>query len=563
MSGFQYDVVILGSGMGGSLLAMLCRSIGLRVLLVEKHDHPRFAIGESVGGEVLRRLDYLARRYQLPLLRNLSSYSRIKRAGLPIATWPKVHAYFVRHELGQRFDPAAPEEIMAQASTWPLGPDAHLYRPDSDLLLKDEAVRAGADYLPHTETLAFDFDENTGGTVTLQPAGAEPRSVTCRLLVDATGPARWLSRHLGIDEVDNAKVPMASGTIFTHFRTTKSWEESCGGRRRLFPRDHGTLLHVGSLGQFWVIPFDNGITSVGWVTPDPLPAEGTPEELFQAAMAQYPSLAEQFRDAEAVTDYRRIDRLQYSTAQVSGDGWFLLPASAEFSDPLFSVGIPLMLVSITRLIHRLERMDRDRPVLRSDLDGLEERFRLESEYIRKYTIATKRCFHDFELLHRAINLYRLVIFREGGYIDDSDSEAADMAAFGVDDPTVRNIIDSFYNAVLAIDFSRPVTATDRDNFERAIRAADVDGFLDSAWGRLRPDAVYINSIPLMLDYFWKARHGPLGLGKMGGFRRISRRWLGGFVDALPIGTRTSDEGRTPRPVAPGVIRDQLRVMLRV
>jgi FADH2 O2-dependent halogenase len=556
MPRFDYDLVILGSGMGGSLLAILARAVGLRVLLVEKTDHPRFAIGESVGGEVLRRLDYLARRYDLPLLRELSSYSRIKRAGLPIATWPKVHAYFVRHEKGQRLDRSAPEEIMAQASTWPLGPDAHLYRPDSDLLLKNEAVARGATYLPHTDPVSFRFDPESGASVELHPRGSEPRTVTCRLMIDATGPARWLAHQLGIDRVDSTTVPMASAAIFAHFRNAKSWEEVCGGRKLLFPRDHGTALHVGALGQFWVIPFDNGVTSLGWVTPDPLPSDQSSEELFWNALEQYPSLADQFRDAQAVTEYHRIDRLQYSTTQVAGDGWFLLPASAEFSDPLFSVGIPLMLVSITRLMHRLERADSAKPVMRTDLEDLEKRFRLESEYIRKYTIATKRCFLDFELLHRAINLYRLVIFREGGYIDDSDPEAANATAFGADDPTVREMIDAFYGCVMDMDFSHPITDADRERFEQVIRAADVDRFLESAWGKLRADAVYVNSIPLMLDYFWKARHGPLGLGKMGGFRRISRRWLGSFVDALPIGKPEA------KPLAPGLIRDQLRAMVK-
>jgi len=555
MARFDYDVVVLGSGMAGSLLGILCRAIGLRVLLVEKGDHPRFSIGESVGGEVLRRLDFLARRYDVPLLRNLSSYTRIKRAGLPIATWPKVHGSFIHHELGKRVDPGHLEEIMAQASTWPLGPDAHLYRPDSDLFLKNQAVEAGATYLPHTEALSYCFHPEAGASIELRPRGTAPRTVTCRLLVDATGPARWLAHHLGIDRVDSAAVPMASSTIFAHFRNARSWEDVCGGRRLVFPRDHGTLLHVGAIGQFWVIPFDNGITSLGWVTGNPLPADGTPEELFWNALHQYPSLADQFRDAEAVTRYYRIDRLQYSTAQVAGDGWFLLPASAEFSDPLYSVGIPLMLAAITRLMLCLEQVDREKAVLATDLADLERRFRLESEYIRKYTVATKRCFLDFGLLNRAINLYRSVIFREGGYIDDSDPGAAYAAAFAVDDPGVRRLIDAFYRCVMDIDFSVPISEATRQHFDRVIRSADVDGFLDSAWGKLRTDAVYVNSIPRMVDYFWKARHGPLGLGKMGGFRRISRRWLNSFADALPFGKHDA------KPLPPGLIRDQLRAMV--
>ena len=48
MSG-AFDLAILGSGFGGSLLAMAARRIGLSVLLLERGTHPRFAIGESTS----------------------------------------------------------------------------------------------------------------------------------------------------------------------------------------------------------------------------------------------------------------------------------------------------------------------------------------------------------------------------------------------------------------------------------------------------------------------------------------------------------------------------------
>lgn len=557
MSRFDYDVVILGSGMGGSLLGILCRAIGLRVLLVEKGDHPRFSIGETVGGEVLRRLDYLAERYNVSLLSDLSSYCRIKKAGLPVATWPKVHGTFIRHELGKRVDPVHPEEIMVQASSWPLGPDAHVYRPDFDLFLKNQAVERGATYLPHTESTAYRFDPESGSSIDLRSKDGQSQTVTCRLLVDATGPARWLSRQLGIIREDSAIIPMASAAIFAHFRNAKPWEVVCGGPKLAFPRDQGTLLHVGALGLVWVIPFDNGITSAGWVTSERLPSEGTPEELFWNAINQYPSLAEQLKGAEVVTNYYRVDRLQYSAERVAGDGWFLMPASAEFSDPLFSVGMPLTLAAITRLARRLEQLDRDKPVMTTDLADLETRFRAESEYIRKFTIATKKCFLDFGLLHRAVNLYRLVIFREGGYIHASDPEAADAAAFGVDDPKVREIIDAFYQCVMEIDFSAPISEATRERLDDVIRRRDVDGFGESAWGKLRDDGVYVNSIPQMVHYFWKARHLPLGLGNVDGFRRVSGRWLRSFPDLL----RNRGDGTQPLPR--GLIRDQLRAMVRL
>ena len=557
MSPFDYDIVILGSGMGGSLTAILCRAIGLRVLMVEKDDHPRFVIGESVTGEVMRRLDYLARRYNVPFLVQLSSYSRIKRAGLPIATWPRTHGTFVWHEEGKRVDSTDPQEIVQQASVWPLGPDAHVYRPDFDLFLKNSAVERGVSYLPNTEAVSYRFVASSGSAITLNTRGAAPRTVTCRLLIDATGPACWLSRELGHFRDDSRDVPMASATVFAHFRNVRKWEDVLGARPMMFPRDHGTVLHVGAHGMLWVIPFDNGITSVGWVTSDTLPPDQDAETLFWETVRSRPSLGELMADARAVTRFHRIDRVQYSTERIAGDGWFLLPASAEFSDPLFSVGLSLTLSSISRLMLCIEKGDPARPILAADLAGLEESFQLESKYIRKYTKATKRCFLNFALLHRAISLSRLFFFREGGYVGAStDPEPAVAAAWGVDDENIRGLIDEFHDRVMAIDFSKAIPDSTFTNLDEIIGRWDTDGFTETTYGRMRADRVYLNSIPRMMDYFWKARRHPLGLGKISGFLRVSRRWVESFRSI------TAGKGASSLPFVPGLIRDQIRALVQ-
>lgn len=41
----QVDLVIVGSGFGGSVMAMVARRIGLSVVLLEQGRHPRMTIG--------------------------------------------------------------------------------------------------------------------------------------------------------------------------------------------------------------------------------------------------------------------------------------------------------------------------------------------------------------------------------------------------------------------------------------------------------------------------------------------------------------------------------------
>ena len=55
----KFDVIIIGSGFAGSIMAMILRRLGRTVLVLEKGKHPRFAIGESstpVADLVLRDL---------------------------------------------------------------------------------------------------------------------------------------------------------------------------------------------------------------------------------------------------------------------------------------------------------------------------------------------------------------------------------------------------------------------------------------------------------------------------------------------------------------------------
>src|SRR5438105_4163557 len=64
----SFDIAIVGSGFGGSLLAMIAHRLGRSVILLERAKHPRFAMGESSTPLANLLLEELARRYDLPRL---------------------------------------------------------------------------------------------------------------------------------------------------------------------------------------------------------------------------------------------------------------------------------------------------------------------------------------------------------------------------------------------------------------------------------------------------------------------------------------------------------------
>ena len=70
----DFDIAIIGSGLGGSLTAMVVRRLGYSVVLLERGSHPRFAIGESSSPMANLLLERIGLEYDLPRL-------------LPLTTW--------------------------------------------------------------------------------------------------------------------------------------------------------------------------------------------------------------------------------------------------------------------------------------------------------------------------------------------------------------------------------------------------------------------------------------------------------------------------------------------
>ena len=80
MTTTRSDVLILGSGFGGSLLALILARSGKSVAMVDRSEHPRFAIGESSTPLADRTLAQMADRYGLPELRDLCHWGSWKRS---------------------------------------------------------------------------------------------------------------------------------------------------------------------------------------------------------------------------------------------------------------------------------------------------------------------------------------------------------------------------------------------------------------------------------------------------------------------------------------------------
>jgi FADH2 O2-dependent halogenase len=352
------DLAIVGSGFSGSLLAMIGRRLGLRVALLERGTHPRFAIGESASPLAGVVLEQLAQRYDLPRLAPLAAYGTWRRRYPHLACGLKRGFTYFKHADHRPFvrRPDRANELLVAASPCDELSDTHWLRADVDQFLMQEAAALGADYLDQVQLDAIEWradDAVVSGT----RRGTRVR-ISARFVVDASGPRGFLSRVLGIDAQPFERYPRTQA-LYSHFTDVARCEdmpEYATRDRPPYPIDAAALHHVFDGGWMWVLRFDNGVTSAGVAVTDAVAAEvrlADGDAAWHRLLARYPTIAAQFANARPIREFTWMPQLAWRASCASGERWALLPSAAAFVDPLFSTGIPLTLLGIERLAQKL------------------------------------------------------------------------------------------------------------------------------------------------------------------------------------------------------------------
>ncbi|MGD0557219.1 MAG: LLM class flavin-dependent oxidoreductase [Streptosporangiaceae bacterium] len=333
------EVMVLGSGIGGSTAAAILARQGVPVAIVDAARHPRFALGESTIGETSFLMRLLAARYNVPELAQMSTGHGIRsyasdRCGV------KTNFGFVYHRPEQEHDPF--EVTQCSVSEGPFGPESHLMRADIDGYLYQAAVGYGAIGREGVRVSEIEFDDQRARIVL--DSGEE---FTADYVIDATGRTSVLASHFGLRE-QPCRFETDSRTIFTHMRGVLPFDsvEKSSGQPNLWHQ--GTLHHLFDGGWMWVIPFDNhpdsqsDLVSVGvsydsarYPKREDVPAEQEWAEL----LARFPALARQFADATPAFPWISTGRTQFSSSVTVGDRWVLMSHAAGAIDALFSRGM--------------------------------------------------------------------------------------------------------------------------------------------------------------------------------------------------------------------------------
>jgi tetracycline 7-halogenase / FADH2 O2-dependent halogenase len=354
----EYDIAIIGSGFAGSLLAMIARRLGHKVMLIEKGKHPRIVIGESSTPLSNLLLEELTSRYDLPNLKSLVKWGTWQKKHPEVGCGLKRGFTFYHHDLDRPTLelPDRSEQLLVAASPHDEIGDTHWYRADFDQLFVLEAQNLGVIYLDETQLdAATELDEG------IELSGlrrGEVIKIIASFVVDASGPHGFLHRALGLTERELPGFPNTQ-SIYSHFSGVKRLGDRIPASEEQppFPVDDAAVHHVFDGGWVWVLQFNNGMTSAGIAATDKYAermqfAEGA--EAWARLMDSIPILRQQFADAKAERPFTRIQRLSFRSGSIAGRHWALLPSAAGFVDPLLSTGFPLTLLGVVRLAEIIE-----------------------------------------------------------------------------------------------------------------------------------------------------------------------------------------------------------------
>ncbi len=290
----RYDVIIAGGGPAGSTAATLLSQYGYKVLILEKDQHPKFHIGESM----------------MPLIEPV-----MNRLGLDWGkgNLKKMGADFIHEPSGRTlFLP-----LMGKYQTY------QIERSSFDQKMFNNAIAHGAEAYQNTKVADVVINEN-GVQVSTSEGDFEGR-----YFIDATGRSALMGRKFRkVKRLEN----FSRYALFQHYQLTDN-----SAVEAVFSTGNVKILLV-DVGWLWIIPLIDKRLSVGLVVQKQSKLNVAKEQLFKQYIEASPLLTSLLDNSEVILPIQAEADFSYINQRRYGARYACCGDAAGFLDPVFSSG---------------------------------------------------------------------------------------------------------------------------------------------------------------------------------------------------------------------------------
>jgi flavin-dependent dehydrogenase len=292
---------------------------GIKPVILEQEEFPRFHIGESLTGEaaqVLRRLG---------LEEEMTKREHPIKHGVKVYGTNAVNTWYVR--------------VSSRDKDWNLYDNItwQVHRSEFDEMMLKEAEARGAKVMRGTATKALVTDDGAVRGVSVRwPDGSE-EEIETQIVLDCSGQATFLAnqrvtgpKYVGSYDKQVAFFSQVTGAI----RGSGTSGEDA--------KDNTVIFYAKKFHWAWFIPLDKDVVSVGMVTPraDFLEKKQTPEEFFRSELYSInPEIQRRIPEINLVEKVHVIPNYSYQVRGFCGKGFICIGDAHRFIDPIFSFGL--------------------------------------------------------------------------------------------------------------------------------------------------------------------------------------------------------------------------------